>query len=213
MRQFWGPEMSVFHPVVVPKAGPSSLKYPVGSVTHAPDARDAASSVIVAVFADGGVIRQNPSPIGGTWATCHVDADNWRAWRNSGVLVPADVGAESVTNNQTEYFGLLTGLEALPDGWSGRVCTDSLVTIRRFRDEGRLAGIPLPWRKRMAMTLGRLGVLEYVLLDGHPTKAQLAAGVGKRGNPVSEHNAWADRECAEVGRQFIARRALARIGQ
>jgi hypothetical protein len=29
--------------------------------------------VIVAVYADGGIIHRNPSPVGGTWSWCHVD--------------------------------------------------------------------------------------------------------------------------------------------
>jgi ribonuclease HI len=168
--------------------------------------------MVDAIYADGGVIQKNPSDIGGTWATCHVDGDNRRCWRASGVLLPADVGAPFVTNNQTEFYALLTGLEMLATGWSGKVCTDSLVTIRRFRDEGRLAGIPNEWRRRMAMTLGRLGELEYVLLDGHPTRAQLAAGIGKRGGPVSEHNVWCDHACTEAGRELVGRRALERVG-
>jgi hypothetical protein len=41
----------------------------------------------------------------------------------------------------------------------------------------------------------RLGTVVPVLLDGHPTQAQLAAGVGKRGHPVSAHNVACDRAC------------------
>ena len=162
----------------------------------------------VAVYADGGVIGRNPSEDGGTWATCHVDAAGQRVWTASGRIDFEDVGG-LVTNNQSEFYALLSGLEELPAGWSGKVCTDSLVTIRRFRDDGRLWGIPLPWRKRMALVLGRLGALEYVLLDGHPTKAQLAAGRGKRGSPVSIHNVWCDRECGEVAKRYRLSRIAA----
>lgn len=100
---------------------------------------------------------------------------------------------------------MLAGLEALPDGWSGQVCTDSLLTIRRFSnpETAGLAGIPDDWRRRMARVLGRLGALEYVLLDGHPTRAQLAAGVGKRGNKVSEHQVFCDEECTRIGRAYL----------
>ena len=45
--------------------------------------------------------------------------------------------------------------------------------------------------------------IEYVRLDGHPTTAQLASGVGKRGGPVSEHNKWCDRACGEQARKFL----------
>jgi len=161
-----------------------------------------------AIYADGGVLRVNPSPIAGTWATCHVDADDYRIWHASGVILPSEVGGP-VTNNQTEFYALLSGLEALPYGWSGKVCTDSLVTIRRFRDDARLTGIPLEWRRRMAMVLGRLRALDYVRLDGHPTKAQLQAGVGKRGGPVSKHNVWCDDECGRAGQRFMLMKGFA----
>lgn len=159
----------------------------------------------VAVYSDGGVIKVNPSPTGGMWATCHVDAEGERIWSASGVVL-AEEGDEylsMVTNNQTEFRAMLAGLEALPDGWSGTVYADSLVTIRRFRDEAGLAGIPLDWRRRMAVVLGRLGRLTYVLLDGHPSRAQLAAGVGKRGNPVSEHNVFVDALCTQEARRYL----------
>lgn len=161
-------------------------------------------SEIVAIYGDGGCIRVNPSPIGAPWAVCGVDADGNRVWERTGVIPAADVDTDGATNNQSEFMAVLVGLEAMPDRWSGRVCTDSFVTLRRFRDEARLAGIPLDWRRRMAVALGRLGRIEYVLLDGHPTRAQLAAGVGKRGNPVSEHNVWCDKTCTATGRAYVA---------
>lgn len=164
-------------------------------------------SDVIAVYADGGLIHSNPSTTGGTWATCHVDADGERVWSRSGVILAdaADPLFAEVGNNQCEFYALLNGLEALPDGWSGTVYTDSLLTIRRFRDLERtgLAGIPNDWRRRAAVTLGRLGQLAYVLLDGHPTRVQLAAGVGKRGNPVSEHNVFCDKACTAEAKRYL----------
>lgn len=169
---------------------------------------------VIAVYADGGLLKVNPSPIGGMWATCHVNAAGEMVWSDSG-LVLAEVGdpfLSTVSNNVTEFRALLAGLEVLPDGWSGRACSDSLVTIRRFRDDAGLAGIPIEWRRRMAVVLGRLGQIEYVLLDGHPSRAQLAeqeklgewvAGAGKRGNPVSKWNRWCDERCTEIGRAYL----------
>lgn len=171
-------------------------------------------SAVVATYSDGGVIAVNPSPIGGMWAACHVDAAGERVYSASGLVLadPHDSELTAVTNNQTEFRAMLAGLEALPDGWSGLVCADSLVTIRRFRDDARLTGIPLAWRLRMARQLGRLGALTFVLLDGHPTKAQLARqeevgefvrGVGKRGGCVSRHNQWCDQECTRIGKAYV----------
>lgn len=160
---------------------------------------------VVALFGDGGCIGVNPSPLGAPWAVCGVDADGRRVWERVGVVEPGMVETDGVTNNQSEFVALLMGLEAMPDGWSGTVHSDSLVTIRRFRDGAKLRGIPSSWAERKDAALARLGALIYVLLDGHPTKVQLAAGVGRRGSPVSDHNVWCDKACTEAGRLFLKR--------
>lgn len=162
---------------------------------------------VIAVYADGGLLKSNPSPIGGMWATCHVDADGERVWSASGLILAdaSDPLFREVGNNTAEFRALLAGLEALPDGWSGTAYTDSLLTIHRFTnpETAGLGGIPDDWCRRMAYVLGRLGVLEFVLLDGHPTRAQLAAGIGKRGNKVSEFQVWCDQECTRLGREYL----------
>jgi hypothetical protein len=45
-------------------------------------------SDIHTVYADGGVVNINPSPIGGTWAFCHVDANGGRIREESGRIEP-----------------------------------------------------------------------------------------------------------------------------
>jgi ribonuclease HI len=75
---------------------------------------------VVALFGDGGCIGVNPSPIGAPWAVCGVDAAGRRVWERTGVLTPAMVGTAGATNNQSEFVAILMGLEAMPDGWSGR---------------------------------------------------------------------------------------------
>jgi ribonuclease HI len=173
---------------------------------------------IVAVVCDGGVVRQNPSPIGGTWAFCQVDDTDTRVVESSGVVTPESANAvlgfpwpyELFTNNQMEYYAVLRALDSLPDHWSGYVYTDSQVTIGRvFKGWGRVAGIlfnvPEQWDRQMQAQLGRLGALTPVLLDGHPTKAQLAAGIGKRGHQTSLHNVWCDQACTEQARTVWVR--------
>lgn len=160
-------------------------------------------SDVVAVYADGGCILRNPSPIGGTWAACHVDAEGKRVSQSSGVILPLDAGCGEVSNNQSEFYALLMGLEALPDGWSGQVCSDSRVTLLRFCHSAKLNGIVWSWQRRLGAVLSRLGKLEPVQLDGHPTKAQLINGVGKRGQKVSEHNVWCDLKCSMLARGFL----------
>lgn len=89
---------------------------------------------IVALYCDGGVIAKNPSPIGGTWAWCGVNAQGIRVIRQGGV-VPA-IPRRPVTNNHTEQIAITKALEAMPDGWSGIVHSDSYVALGRFSSAG-----------------------------------------------------------------------------
>ena len=174
---------------------------------------------VVAVFADGGVIHRNPSPYGGTIAYCHVDEHGKRV-ESLGALVLHNPGSRDylpgvpmiynsytplVTNNMTEMLALLACLQALPEGWSGPVHSDSQVTLGRLFWGWKLTGLPAQWIEWGSRCLKRLGKLEPVLLQGHPTKADLARGVGaKRGYPVSKHNVWADKECGRVAKLLPA---------
>lgn len=155
----------------------------------------------IAVYADGGVIGVNPSPIGGTWAWCHVNAAGERMATGSGIVAPRS-SCPLITNNLTEMIALVRGLAALPDGWAGAVYSDSQITLGRLFAGWKMAGIPPVLVRQGAEALRRLDVpnVRYVLLDGHPTKAQLLVGRGKRGNLVSEHNVWCDRECGRLAR-------------
>lgn len=157
---------------------------------------------VESAFADGGCVLLNPSPHGGTWAWCHVNAAGERVREAGGHVTPAEIGMGTVSNNQTEFLALLLCLEALPDGWGGKVFSDSGVTIGRFRDGDKTKGVPPVWVRRLASVRHRLGELEYVLLGGHPSKKELAAGVRKDGKPVSEFNVWCDRECQRQAKQI-----------
>lgn len=158
-------------------------------------------SRVVALYADGGVVGKNPSTIGGTWAWCGVDAEGNRVVGRGG-FVPATV--RPVTNNHTEQIAITLALEAMPDGWSGTVYSDSMIALGRVFKGWREKNLPRNVSERSAAAVARMGRVETVLLQGHPTKADLAAGVGKkRGYPVSIHNVWCDKEC---GRQADAYR-------
>lgn len=161
----------------------------------------------VTVYADGGVITDpvtkqfNPSPIGGTWAWCHVDESGQRINGASGFLSVAEAKVpKGVTNNLTEIYALLLCLEALPADWVGTVCSDSKVSLGRLFGSFSLNELPGWLIERIGQVLRnhRMDQIRYVLLDGHPTRAQLDAGVGKRGHPVSEHNVWCDTACNEA---------------
>lgn len=162
-------------------------------------------SVITAVYADGGVIGRNPSPMGGTWAWCHVNAAGERITQGSGIVEPAGAGLPAITNNYTEMVALLNGLSAVPFGWHGVVYSDSQITLGRLFWGWKWTNIPadVVHHARNMRRWIDLTACTPVLLDGHPTKAQLATGVGKRGGPVSEHNVWCDKECGRQARSFM----------
>ena len=157
---------------------------------------------IVALYADGGVILKNPSVIGGTWAWCAVDAEGNRVIERGG-SVPAKDGYP-ITNNHMEQIAVTLALEAMPDGWSGTVYSDSMIALGRVFQGWKLKNLPTNVAQRSAGAVARLGKIETVLLQGHPTKADLASGIGKkRGFPVSIHNVWCDEECGRQARAYL----------
>lgn len=159
-------------------------------------------SDIAAMFCDGGVIGRNPSMLGGTVCFCLVDQADTIVRHCSGIVTPQSCGVRHITNNLTELLAAVNGLEALPEGWTGNVFTDSLVTLRRISGGKSFRGIPDQLRARVALVLTRLGSYKVHLLGGHPTKAELAAGVRSDGKPVSQHNVFCDRECTRLAREF-----------
>lgn len=157
----------------------------------------------VALYADGGVIGSNPSKLGGTWAWCWVSASGERIRTGAGLVLPR-TSLPLITNNVSEYVALVKGLESLPEGWSGTVYSDSQITLGRLFEQWRCTGLPAILVRQGAAAVARLdwANVKPVLLDGHPTRAQLLAGCGKRGNPVSAHNVWCDTACAVEGRKL-----------
>jgi ribonuclease HI len=156
---------------------------------------------IVALYADGGVIKKNPSEIGGTWAWCAVDKDGNRVIEKYGA-VPAP--GRPVSNNHTEQIAITLALEAMPDGWSGTVYSDSQIALGLVFKNWKEKNLPKNISDRSKQAVARLGKIEPVLLQGHPTKADLARGIGaKRGFPVSLHNVWCDKSCGLAAKEFL----------
>lgn len=154
-------------------------------------------SDVVELYCDGGVVGRNPSPIGGTWAFCGVDANGVRILERSG-FVPSPEG-RPITNNHTEQIAIVKALEAMPDGWSGRVNSDSRIALGRVFHNFREKNLPPNVSERSRAAVRRLGRLTFRLVQGHPTKADLQNGIGKkRGLPVSEHNVWCDKACNDA---------------
>ncbi|HKQ91334.1 MAG TPA: hypothetical protein VJZ77_11645 [Blastocatellia bacterium] len=162
------------------------------------------SSPIVALYADGGCILKNPSTIGGTWAWCAVDEKGNRVIERGGVVPATDT--REITNNHMEQIALTLALEAMPDGWSGKVYSDSQIALGRVFKGFRIRNLPANVARRSAAAVARLGRIEIVLLQGHPTKADLARGIGaRRGLPVSVHNVWCDAECGRQAKAYLVK--------
>lgn len=156
------------------------------------------------LYADGGVVRINPSPIGGTWAWCLVQ-NGEITLSDSGVILPGDAGG-AVSNNVSELYALVNGLLAMPPRWHGDVYSDSHVTLLRVFQAGRLRGVPVSLTKRLqrAQRHCNIEACNPILLSGHPTRKELAAGVSKKGRPVSAWNAWCDKECTRLAKKMFA---------
>lgn len=166
-------------------------------------------SNIIAIYCDGGVILRNPSTIGGTWAWCAVDAEGNRIIERGGV-VRAPAGRE-ITNNHMEQIAICLALEAMPEGWSGIVHSDSQIALGRIFKGWRTKNLPAGIGLRSAKALARLGKLTSILLQGHPTKADLERGIGaKRNLPVSIHQVWCDKECGRQAQRYLAEHSIDR---
>jgi ribonuclease HI len=162
---------------------------------------------IIALYCDGGMIGRNPSQIGGTWAWCAINQNGERIIERGGI-VPAPQG-QLITNNHMEQIAITLALEAMPDGWSGTVYSDSMVALGRMFKGWKQKNLPANIAKRSSEAVARLGAIETVLLQGHPTKADLELGIGaKRNLPVSIHNMWCDKQCGKEARKYLKEREV-----
>ena len=162
---------------------------------------------ITALYTDGGVLDASSSTDCGAYAYCLVNEFNKRIVEVAKFVTPADLAAPAVTNNLTELLALVRGIAALPNDWTGTIASDSWVSLQRIFLGAKLNNVP-DWLVTDVLTtrvrLKRMRAT-YTLLDGHPTRAQLAVGKGKRGAPVSEHNVWCDAACNRVMQEWRTR--------
>jgi ribonuclease HI len=154
--------------------------------------------MIISLYTDGGVIGRNPSDIGGTWAWCGVDETGTRVLEESGRVQ----AFRPITNNHTEQIAIVKALEAMPEGWTGKLYTDSFVAMVRVFFNGKTRNLPINIIERTQAAVKRLGKVKPVLIAGHPNKSELANGIGRKGLPVSEHNVWCDNACKEQAKEI-----------
>ena len=166
----------------------------------------AGTRVVTTLYSDGGVVERNPSPVAGVWAWCAADQTGWRVIEDGGFILATD---GQISNNQMEWCAAMLALEAMPNGWSGALLTDSRNVLDRLAYLRAHLGLPdsqvvvpknLPWQwyRRMVTSLLRLGEIDFRHVKGHPTAADLKRGFTASGQPVSDQQVWCDAEC---GRQ------------
>lgn len=163
---------------------------------------------MISLYVDGGLIGPNGKALGGTWALRVVEErpplPDLVICEDSGIIL--DGGGCKITNNVTEMLAMVRGLQALGPDFSGRVCSDSMITLGRAFKGWRWTNIPA-WMMRQYEAARRALVnwdrLEAVLLAGHPTRAQLESGIGHSGLPVSIHNVWCDQACSAQARKHL----------
>lgn len=150
------------------------------------------TDAITHVYTDGGVVGRNPSDFGGTWAFVAVDSNDQEVFRSSGFH---KTQGQATTNNHTELIAVIEALEAMPEGWTGTIVSDSQITLGRVFSGWRMKNVPEEYVERLRVAKERLGKISGKHVDGHPTKAQLESGLGKRNNSVSKWNVLADQLC------------------
>lgn len=159
------------------------------------------------LFVDGGVIKSNPSKLGGTWAYFLIENETIIK-QGSGIVTPKDVGLPKVSNNLTELLAAIRGLEAVPDGWDGTIHTDSMVTWYRITNGNSFNGIP-KWLIDLTVKLRRNRKWIAKLVKGHPSKKELEQGfhVHKNGTKsiVSKWNCACDVECTRLADTLIGK--------
>jgi len=164
------------------------------------------------LYVDGGVIKKNPSPIGGTWAIRIIEEKTIHD--AAGVVIPSDFGynrhpsgCEAITNNIAEMLALVMGLRRLPREWIGIICSDSEITIGRATRFWKWKGIPLDLYNEFGYQRGRLVNWEkfrFIGLSGHPTEDDLKVGFrADTRRPVSRHNVWCDEMCKLMAQNYL----------
>jgi hypothetical protein len=178
------------------------------------------------LFADGGTVALvlqiggrrrvfgNPSLVAITWAWVRVSDEREVARQAGYVLTPVahtPEGAEiPARSDLAEYYALAQGLKALARAggrWSGALCSDSALSLRRALGGTTKSDlIPPAWQTEVRLARGRLGQLWPVTVGSHPTPEELRDGVKhhpEEAGPmrlVSPWNVLADDLCRQQHR-------------
>ena len=174
----------------------------------------------VHLYCDGGVVKQNPSPFGGTWAWVaveprrisldgrEVNSGDETIAEACGSLTPKQVGPEytAISNNFMELFAAYKALKAIEQidiPQPGVLWTDSEVTMHRLTNGRSFAGIP-QWLRLEVLSLRRRG-WKIKLVAGHATRKELWEGQTEKGVPTSKWNNWCHNECEKEAKALLTK--------
>ena len=154
------------------------------------------------LFCDGGCIKTNPSPYGGTWCWCLVE-DKKILTSDNGVLSPKEAKLPKITNNVMELFAAVLALESREKDWNGVLHTDSMITKYRLTNGNSFNGVP-QWLRVRTLDLRRMRKWSVELVGGHPTRLELEQGnLKKNGFPTSPFNVFCDKNCNIMAKLFL----------
>lgn len=156
------------------------------------------------VYTDGGLVGSSPSHVGGTWAYVIV-RDGALACTNAGLTYALK---DPIASSVTELAAVVEAYEYLARHSHGHppestLYTDSYWTIQ-WLSGVPLDGVPRGLANRMGRMLWRkvFARTNLVQIGGHPSRAELAAGVAKNGLLVSRWNVLADKLCQQAKKGF-----------
>lgn len=163
---------------------------------------------MIKIFTDGGVIKRNPSPIGGTWAF-HAVMPSWDNYRNEDSGIIPGTQDNPVTNNQTELFAIIQALKWIPTKSlvTYCICSDSQISLGRVFFGWAMSNISIDMQTELENELYRLSdvKIKQELYAGHPTKKQLERGWNDKKNlPVSKWNVHCDEMCRQEAEKYLA---------
>lgn len=164
----------------------------------------------VSLYTDGGCVKSNPSKIGGTIAFTFVK-NNQRTFSYARVWTPKQLKVDRVTNNQTELWALIVGLQYTAFDDVLHIYSDSEITLGRVFMGYAMRNIPEWMQKELNKQKRRLAnwdKFKWTLLAGHPTKPELDSGLKNSKEwvlPVSEFNVWCDSQCQRVAAEYLVK--------
>lgn len=172
------------------------------------------------LYCDGGLMKKNPSSIGGSWAFCGVDSERKLLIAYADIVVCKE--SQIISNNTTETIAICKALELMPIGWDGTIISDSKVALTRTFSNPKFTGCPGNVRIRLKEAFNRLKVKNYIHVAGHPIITELKGEFGfdnetnlplsrklsdsGKQMPCSKHNAYVDALCNQVMKEYFEER-------